>query len=51
MKIIRSTKCSTKFATNKKKQELQTVLEEFGARNIKQAMSNTERYWKNNEST
>ena len=30
MKIIRSTKCSTKFATNKKKQELQTVLKEYG---------------------
>ena len=30
MKIIRSTKCSTKFATNKKKQELQTVLQEYG---------------------
>ena len=30
MKIIRSTKCSTKFATNKKKTELQTVLKEYG---------------------
>jgi len=30
MKIIRSTKCSTKFATNKKKQELQNVLKEYG---------------------
>ena len=30
MKIIRSTKCSTKFATNKKKEELQTVLQEYG---------------------
>jgi IS605 OrfB family transposase len=30
MKIIRSTKCSTKFATDKKKQELQTVLQEYG---------------------
>jgi hypothetical protein len=30
MKIIRSTKCSTKFATNKKKQELQSVLQEYG---------------------
>ena len=30
MKIIRSTKCSTKFATDKKKIELQTVLKEYG---------------------
>jgi len=30
MKIIRSTKCSTKFATNKKKIELQTILQEYG---------------------
>jgi hypothetical protein len=30
MKIIRSTKCSTKFATNKKKIELQTILNEYG---------------------
>ena len=30
MKIIRSSKCSIKFATNKKKQELQTVLKEYG---------------------
>ena len=30
MKIIRSSKCSIKFTTNKKKQELQTVLEEYG---------------------
>lgn len=30
MKIIRSTKCSTKFATKKKKQELLTILQEYG---------------------
>jgi len=30
MKITRSSKCSIKFATNKKKQELQTVLQEYG---------------------
>jgi len=30
MKITRSTKCSIKFATNKKKQELQTILKEYG---------------------
>ena len=30
MKIKRSSKCSIKFATNKKKQELQTVLKEYG---------------------
>lgn len=30
MKIIRSSKCSTKFATIKKKQQLQTVLQEYG---------------------
>ena len=30
MKIIRSSKCSIKFATNKKKQELQNVLKEYG---------------------
>ena len=30
MKIIRSSKCSTKFATNKKKIELQTILQEYG---------------------
>jgi len=30
MKIIRSSKCSIKFATNKKKQELQTILKEYG---------------------
>ena len=30
MKIIRSTKCSTKFATEKKKQELHTILQEYG---------------------
>lgn len=30
MKIIRSTKCITKFATNKKKEELQTVVQEYG---------------------
>jgi len=30
MKILRSTKCSTKFATQKKKDELQSVLQEYG---------------------
>ena len=30
MKIIRSTKCSTKFATKKKKQELHSILQEYG---------------------
>ena len=30
MKIIRSSKCSTKFATIKKKQQLQTILQEYG---------------------
>ena len=30
MKIVRSTKCSTKFATQKKKQELLTILQEYG---------------------
>jgi IS605 OrfB family transposase len=30
MKIIRSTKCSTKFATQKKKQELLAILKEYG---------------------
>ena len=30
MKIVRSTKCSVKFATNKKKMELQTILKEYG---------------------
>jgi len=30
MKIIRSSKCSVKFATNKKKIELQTILQEYG---------------------
>ncbi len=30
MKIIRSTKCSTKFATNKKQTELKTILKEYG---------------------
>lgn len=30
MKIVRSTKCSIKFATNKKKMELQTILKEYG---------------------
>jgi len=30
MKIVRSTKCSTKFATDKKKAELKTVLTEYG---------------------
>ena len=30
MKIVRSTKCSIKFATNKKKIELQTILKEYG---------------------
>jgi IS605 OrfB family transposase len=30
MKIIRTSKCSIKFATNKKRQELQTVLKEYG---------------------
>ncbi len=30
MKIIRSTKCSTKFATQKKKRELFAVLQEYG---------------------
>jgi IS605 OrfB family transposase len=30
MKIIRSSKCSVKFATNKKKIELQTILKEYG---------------------
>jgi len=30
MKITRSTKCSVKFATNKKKKELQTILKEYG---------------------
>jgi len=30
MKITRSTKCSTKFATDKKKKELQTILKEYG---------------------
>ena len=30
MKIVRSTKCSTKFATKKKKDELNTVLKEYG---------------------
>jgi len=30
MKINRSTKCSIKFATNKKKNELQTILNEYG---------------------
>jgi len=30
MKIIRSTKCSVKFATKKKKQELQVILKEYG---------------------
>ena len=30
MKIIRSSKCSLKFATNKKQEELQTVLKEYG---------------------
>ena len=30
MKIVRSTKCSIKFATKKKKLELQTILKEYG---------------------
>jgi len=30
MNILRSTKCSTKFATQKKKDELQSVLQEYG---------------------
>ncbi len=30
MKIIRSSKCSIKFATNKKKMELSTILTEYG---------------------
>lgn len=30
MKIIRSSKCSVKFATIKKKQQLQTILQEYG---------------------
>ena len=30
MKVIRSTKCSVKFSTNKKQQELQTILKEYG---------------------
>lgn len=30
MKIIRSSKCSVKFATQKKKMELQTILQEYG---------------------
>jgi IS605 OrfB family transposase len=30
MKIIRSSKCSVKFATDKKKKELQTILNEYG---------------------
>jgi hypothetical protein len=30
MKIIRSSKCSVKFATDKKKKELQTILQEYG---------------------
>ena len=30
MKIVRSTKCSTKFATNKKKKELEVILKEYG---------------------
>jgi hypothetical protein len=30
MKIIRSSKCSIKFATEKKKKELQTILQEYG---------------------
>ena len=30
MKIVRSSKCSIKFATNKKKAELQTILQEYG---------------------
>lgn len=30
MKLIRSTKCSTKFATIKKKAELSTILQEYG---------------------
>ena len=30
MKILRSTKCSTKFSTKKKKDELQSVLQEYG---------------------
>lgn len=30
MKITRSTKCSIKFATNKKKTELQSILKEYG---------------------
>lgn len=30
MKIIRPTKCSIKFATKKKKQELHTILQEYG---------------------
>ena len=30
MKIIRSSKCSIKFATNKKKIELSTILTEYG---------------------
>ena len=30
MKIIRSSKCSLKFATDNKKQQLKTVFEEYG---------------------
>jgi hypothetical protein len=30
MKITRSTKCSLKFATNHKQEELNTVLSEYG---------------------
>ena len=30
MKIVRSSKCSIKFATKKKKAELQTILQEYG---------------------
>ena len=36
MKIVRSTKCSAKFATKKKKYELNPGLKEYGKKAVKQ---------------
>ena len=43
MKIVRSSKCSIRFATNKKKEELQTILQEYG----KVVNIFIEHFWKN----
>ena len=43
MKIVRSSKCSVRFATQKKKEELQTILQEYG----KVVNTFIDYFWKN----